>query len=100
MTDDPEHDGKSDRGKLPWHLLPFRAVTYVVAVLDFGAHKYSENGWKTVPRKRDRYFSATMPHLIAYWTGEKLDKESGLPHLAHSIANLIFLMESDEEQPP
>jgi hypothetical protein len=91
-----EHDGKADSGKLPFHLLPWKPIEHIVAVLDFGAKKYSEGGWKQVPRKRDRYFSAAIRHLVKYWGGEVLDSESGLPHLAHAACNIIFLMESEE----
>lgn len=97
MTPDPPaHDGKADHGKLPYHLLPWKPVEHIVAVLDYGARKYTPEGWRGVPRKRDRYFSAAIRHLVAFWTGELVDPESGLPHLAHAACNIIFLMEGGE----
>ena len=36
-------------------------------------------------------------HLQAWWSGERLDKESGLPHLAHAVCCLLFLMWGDDE---
>lgn len=34
---------KFDKGKMPWHLLPFDAVAGIVQILDFGANKYTTN---------------------------------------------------------
>lgn len=40
-----------------------------------------------------RCFNSLQRHLFAYWKGEDLDKESGLPHLAHAACNIIFLLD-------
>jgi hypothetical protein len=32
-----------------------------------------------------------MRHLLAFWSGEETDPESGLPHLAHALCGLMFL---------
>lgn len=83
---------KNDAGKDPWHLLPWRQVRDVVRVLKHGAEKYRADQWKLVPDARPRYFAAAMRHLTDWWMGERTDKESGLPHLAHAVCSLLFLM--------
>ena len=83
---------KDDSGKAPWHLLPWCAVREVVAVLAFGAGKYGPNNWQQVEGAQDRYFSAAQRHLVAWREGERLDAESGLPHLAHAACCLLFLL--------
>lgn len=87
---------KHDHGKAPWHLLPWSSVAAVVSVLEYGALKYAPNNWQRLVAPEDRYFSAAMRHLVAWRGGEKLDPESGLPHLAHAACSLLFLLWFDE----
>lgn len=81
---------KYDQGKLPWHLYPWDAAEDVVKVLDFGAKKYAPRNWEA-GMDWSRVYSAAMRHLIAWWGGENLDPETGLPHLAHAMCCLMFL---------
>lgn len=84
---------KHDQGKDRWDLLPIGPVRWIVKVITFGANKYTDNGWQDVVTKSpDRYYAAALRHLAAWRGGEKLDPESGLPHLACAACNLVFLM--------
>ena len=76
--------------------LPFNIMQDVIRVLMHGAHKYSPNNWKKV-KPKERYFDACIRHLVAWQSKEKLDVESKLPHLAHAICCLIFLLWNDKE---
>lgn len=87
---------KDDAGKPPYDLLPWGAVAQVVAVLQFGAKKYAPDNWKQVKDWRRRYFSAACRHLISWVTGEKLDPETGLHHLAHATCCVLFMIELDK----
>ena len=87
---------KDDKDKLDWLLLPYPQLEIVVKVLEFGANKYGINNWKQVPYPKPRYLSAAMRHLIARITGQRIDEESGLPHLAHCICCLLFLLWFDD----
>jgi hypothetical protein len=87
---------KFDGGKRAWALLPWGGVGLVVDVLTFGARKYAPENWRKVPDARARYFGAALRHLTAWWLGERLDAESGLPHLACAACNVLFLLELDE----
>lgn len=89
---------KYDEGKLRWDLLMWRELQQVVKVLQYGANKYNDDNWKYVERARERYFSAALRHLIAWWQGEQNDAETGLSHLAHAICCLLFLMWFDNEK--
>lgn len=84
---------KYDQGKLRWSLIPWDATALVTGVLEHGARKYGVDNWKRVPGARDRYFNAAMRHLLAWYGGEDMDEESGLPHLAHAICCLLFLLD-------
>lgn len=86
---------KDDSDKLRWDLLPWLGARAVVAVLTYGARKYSPGNWRRVSEPRDRYFAAAQRHVTAWWGGEKVDPESGELHLAHAICCLLFLLELD-----
>jgi len=86
---------KDDADKPRWDLLPWAAVRDVVCVLTYGATKYDDENWKHVPDGRRRYFAAAQRHLLAWWEGERLDPETGYPHLAHAACCLLFLAALD-----
>ena len=88
---------KGDSGKPQWGLLPFRAVGEVVQVLTHGAQKYAPDNWRKVPGGRRRYLDAALRHIAAWAMGERLDRDSGLPHLAHAACCVLFLLELDRE---
>ena len=83
---------KDDTTKPRWSLLPYGTIVQVIGVLEFGAKKYEVGNWKHVPDARTRYYDATMRHLEWWWLGQENDPESGLPHLAHAVCCLLFLM--------
>ena len=96
---------KDDSSKLRYSLLPVGTVNQVVKVLEYGASsKYEIDNWQKVPSARTRYYDAAMRHIDAWWNGELLDLDKGdqkgshLPHLAHAICCLMFLMWFDNEQ--
>jgi hypothetical protein len=82
---------KHDQGKIPYHLVQWPIVEGIATVLAFGAAKYAPNSWQRVTSARERYFAACIRHVLAWWGGERLDRESGLPHLHHAACNLMFL---------
>lgn len=83
---------KYDADKSRLDLVQWPLVTGIGDVLAYGAKKYEANNWQHVANGDDRYFAAAMRHLIAYRSGEVLDPESGLNHLAHAATNLMFLL--------
>ena len=93
-----EQGRKDDSAKIRYSLLPVGTVNQVVQVLEFGSIKYSEGNWQKVPNARTRYYDAALRHIDLWWQGEKTDSETGLPHLAHAICCLMFLMWFDDEQ--
>ena len=66
-------------------------------VLTFGAKKYKPNNWRN-NTDLSRYEGALLRHFEAYRMGEILDEETGMPHLAHALTNLVFLLELTDEQ--
>ncbi len=83
---------KDDDGKPRWDLLPFAEVEEVVKVLTYGARRYGDHNWRQVDNAQNRYLAAALRHISSHRQGAQLDDESGLPHLAHAIASLLFIM--------
>ena len=69
-----------------------RALNLVGMVSTYGAMKYSDEGWRKVPDGAKRYFDAAIRHLTPP-DGNFTDNETGLPHLAHAIWNLMAVLE-------
>jgi len=82
---------KFDRGKLRYGLIPPEATKALAEVLTYGAKKYKPNNWQKAD-DTSRYIDALYRHLEAWRGGEKFDSESKLPHLAHALTNIAFLI--------
>lgn len=82
---------KLDAGKPMFQLIPPDALTEIALVLTMGADKYEPGNWLR-GAAWSRYFGAMLRHLFAFWRGEERDPESGLLHLAHAGACLLFLL--------
>ena len=89
---------KHDSEKLRWDMLPFREVRQIVAVLNHGSDKYDDYNWQRVQPFFRRYFNAMMRHIYArFFRRQRLDPDSGLPHLAHAASCILFLMWGDNQ---
>lgn len=86
-----DKDVKQDKEKLRVDLIEPEFIEELADVLTYGADKYDENSWQEIPNATNRYYAALMRHILAWRKGEDID-ESGLPHLYHAAANIMFLM--------
>lgn len=87
---------KHDSGKPRPHLLfksLNRAVMGVLAVLEYGAKKYTPDNWKKVQPLEERYLDALGRHYMSLMSGETHDAESGLPHIDHILCCAMFVSE-------
>lgn len=91
----PELGVKHDAGKPRFSLVPWAAMKAVVRVLEYGAREYGAWNWEVVEDQRTRYFDAAHRHLLAWWDGERSDKNTGESHLAHAICCCLFLLAVD-----
>lgn len=82
---------KHDADKPRWGLVPADAMTEAVYALTYGAQKYDDHNWSK-GITYERYYSALMRHMTAWWGGERNDPESGLHHIAHAICCALFLL--------
>lgn len=70
-----------------------RALSEVTKIGTFGAAKYSDNGWVSVPNGISRYEDAGFRHKLKRLSGEELDPDSKLLHLAHEAWNILAVLE-------
>lgn len=87
---------KLDQGKVRMGLVLggfANALREVCIIGTKGAAKYSDNGWKEVPNGQDRYLDALYRHLNKHQTGEVVDPEWMMLHLAHAAWNALAILE-------
>jgi len=100
--DQHESGAKLDAGKnrLALVMSGFSAALYGVGkVGTYGAEKYTDNGWKSVPDGLERYQDAMLRHLTAYWGGQTFDPESGIHHLYHMAWNALAVAQLAGNEP-
>lgn len=88
----PQSGVKHDSGKPRFELLSDIALDLQAQVLTFGARKYAAHNWRK-GLEWERVYAAAQRHLSSWHRGQRLDPETGLPHLAHAAVNLMFLLE-------
>jgi len=90
-----EPGAKLDAGKLRAGLVltDFSlALTEVCKVGTYGANKYTDHGWLSVPNGVQRYMDALYRHLLLA-ESQPVDKDTGLSHLSHAAWNILAVVE-------
>lgn len=82
---------RDNKDKLDWSQIPFKLLNGQVRTLMFGAKKYGRRNWETGAPISEIY-NSLQRHINSFMEGEDNDKESGLSHLGHAQANLMFLV--------
>lgn len=77
-------------GKPALDLVPLVSMEDCARVFDYGRKKYAEWNWAkgmdwSIP------YACMLRHLSKWHQGEDIDEESGLPHLAHAMCNMVML---------
>lgn len=80
-----------DTGKLRYDLIPVEPLTAYAAIMTMGAKKYADSNWLK-GMKWSRITASIWRHWAKWMAGEKLDKESGYPHLWHMLWNVAALI--------
>lgn len=81
--------------KIPVHLWPTTAtIMGAMGFLD-GALKYGRTNYRAEGVRASIYYDAVMRHVMAWFEGEDIDPDSGLPHMAHALACLAILVDAD-----
>lgn len=81
--------------KLPLHLWPGTATAMgCLGFLD-GALKYGRSNFRAIGVRASIYVDAAKRHLEAWFEGEDVDADSGLPHFAHALACLAIVVDAE-----
>ena len=92
-----KHDGKKvDLSLLVY--LPMPALHHIAQAFEFGAKKYSADNWRGGISYR-RVGAAALRHIFSWLRGEDTDPESGLSHLAHAGACVLFALTYTQTKP-
>ena len=98
-TTPPKVEGvKHDQDKPRMDLLDAVALEGLAAVLTFGAKKYAAHNWRG-GLQYSRLIAAMLRHLFAIQRGERIDPESGLPHVDHIGCCWMFLSNQMKTRP-
>jgi 5'(3')-deoxyribonucleotidase len=81
-----------NQGKTRHDLLPPYAINELARVLTKGAEKYEPRNWEK-GMKWSTVLASLKRHVNAFESGEDVDAESGLSHMAHAMCNAMFLVE-------
>lgn len=73
-------------------LIPGFPVHMLSKVYGHGTKKYADRNWE-MGYEWGKSYAAAQRHMLAFWNGESIDAESGLPHLAHAMWHMTVLME-------
>lgn len=88
---------KDDSEKLRMELLPPELLTAVADILTFGAKKYDDRNWEK-GMAWSRPYAALLRHMLAWWSGEEHDPETGRSHLWHAGCCIAFLIAYEQRQ--
>ena len=88
---------KFDHGKPRMDLLDPYAITKLAEVLTFGAQKYEAHNWRK-GIAYSRLTAAALRHMTQFMNGQDYDEETGLPHPAHAMCCMMFLIWMMEER--
>lgn len=79
--------------KVPFSTIPQPVMAMVGLAMMEGARKYGRHNYRSAGIRASVYFDALMRHMTAWWEGEDIDPDSGLPHPVKAIATLAVLMD-------
>ena len=92
--------------KAPFSTVPAQVVGELGLAMLEGALKYGRHNYRVVGVRTSVYYDAARRHLDAYWEGQDIDPDSGLPHLVKAMACLAVLRDStiqgnlNDDRPP
>lgn len=92
--------------KVPYHVIPNPVIAELGLSMLEGALKYGSHNYRAIGVRTSTYYDACLRHLNAFWEGEDIDPDSGLPHIVKAMACLAVLRDSQmygnvvDDRPP
>ena len=89
--------------KPPLSCIPCGPLFEIGAAMLDGSCKYGRHNYRSIGVRSSVYYDAMLRHIMRWWEGEEVDKDSGCLHLAHAAACAIILMDCpdvNDDRPP
>ena len=92
--------------KVPFSTVPANVLAEVAVAMAEGARKYGRHNYRVVGVRSSVYYDAALRHLVAWWEGEDVDPDSGVPHVVKAITTLFVLRDAmlnqnaEDDRPP
>jgi len=92
--------------KSPFSTIPAGPIAELGVAMLEGALKYGRHNYRAVGVRTSVYYDAALRHLTAFWEGQDIDPDSGLPHIVKAMACLTVLRDSQivgnvvDDRPP
>ena len=80
--------------KLPLHLWPNTATAMGCIAMLNGALKYGRSNFRAVGIRASIYYDAAKRHMDAWFEGEELDPDDGVPHLSAALACVAIIVDA------
>ena len=80
--------------KLPIHLWPTTATMMGCLAFLNGALKYGRANFRSVGVRASIYYDAARRHLDAWFEGEEIDPDDGVPHLSAALACIAIIVDA------
>ena len=93
-------------GKVPFSTIPAPVLGELGLAMMEGALKYGRHNYRVVGVRASVYKDAALRHILAFWEGQDIDPDSGLPHLVKAMACCAVLRDSQwqgnwvDDRPP
>lgn len=82
-----------------YDLIPVPALDALARLYGKGAVKYAEHNWR-LGYDWSKSYAAAQRHMNAFWSGEDIDPETGIPHVIcaafHMFALSTYMIEHPE----
>lgn len=92
--------------KAPMSTVSAVVLAEVGVAMAEGAAKYGRHNYRAVGVRSSVYYDAAMRHLMAWWEGQDIDPDSGMPHIVKAITTLVVLRDAElygqlnDDRPP
>lgn len=93
-------------GKVPFSTVPAPVIAEIGLAMLEGARKYRRHNYRVIGVRASVYYDAAQRHLTAWWEGEDIDPDSGLPHIVKALSTLTVLRDAqimgkqNDDRPP
>lgn len=79
-------------------LVPVYPLTLLARLYGAGAKKYAAHNWR-MGYEWSKSYAAAQRHLTAFWDGEDIDPETGVPHVINVAFHMFALAQYLKDHP-